>query len=213
MMRRLVAGVLLAGALAGANAWAGMEQDFALAARMDDVNTVGKLLVNGASPNTIDPVTRESVLLLALREGSQRVIDLLVKAKDLDLEQQAPNGNTALMMAAFKRNQAAVEALLARGAALNRPGWAPLHYAAAGGDPEITGILVTRGADLNARAVAGFTALMMAAREGHEEAAEVLLRAGADPKLTNSEGLNAAQMAEKADKPRIAAAIARYLKK
>lgn len=213
MMRRIAAGVLLSGVLASAGVLAGVEQDFALAARMDDVNTVGKLLVGGASPNTIDPVSRESVLLLALREGSQRVIDVLVKAKDLQLEQQAPNGNTALMMAAFKRNQVAVEALLARGAAVNRPGWSPLHYAAAGGDPDITRILIKRGADLNARAVAGFTPLMMAAREGQEEAVDVLLRAGADAKLTNSEGLHAAQMAEKADKPRIAAAIAPYLRK
>lgn len=199
--------------LASAPALAADEQALALAARLDDVSTVRKLLAQGASPNTIDPVSRESLLLLALREGSQRVIDELVKAKDLQLEQQAPNGNTALMMAAFKRNRAAVDALLARGAAVNRAGWAPLHYAAAGGDADITRILIKRGAELNARAVAGITPLMMAAREGQEEAVAVLLQAGADAKLTNSEGLNAAQVAEKADKPRIAAAIRPYLTK
>jgi hypothetical protein len=211
-VRRLAA-VLLAGLLASSPAWGGVEQDFALAARLDDVTTVRKLLAKGVSPNTIDPISGESVLLLALREGSQRVVDALAVARDLQLELQAPNGNTALMMAAFKANKPAVQALLARGAAVNRPGWAPLHYAAAGGDAGITELLIKRGADLNARAVAGFTPLMMAAREGQEEAVRVLLRAGADATLANSEGLNAAQMAQRADKPRIAAAIAPYLKK
>lgn len=211
MMRALLLSLGLL--TSAAPALAADDQALALAARLDDVSTVRKLLGQGASPNTIDPVSRESLMLLALREGSQRVIDELVKAKDLQLEQQAPNGNTALMMAAFKRNRAAVEALLARGAAVNRAGWAPLHYAAAGGDADITRILIDRGAALNARAVAGITPLMMAAREGQEEAVAVLLRAGADARLTNSEGLNAAQVAEKADKPRIAAAIKSYLNK
>jgi ankyrin repeat protein len=210
-MRARVLGLVLAASTVS-SALAGVEQDFALAASTDDVTTVRKLLAKGTDPNTVDPVSHETVLLLALREGAQRVIDELVNARDLRLEQAAPNGNTPLMMAAFKRNGGAVQALLARGAAVNRPGWAPLHYAAAGGDPAITRLLIARGADVNARAVAGFTPLMMAAREGQEEAVEVLLRAGADARLTNSEGLNAAQMAEQADKPRIVAAIAHYLK-
>ena len=113
----------------------------------------------------------------------------------------------ALMMAAFKGNKPAVLALLGKGATVNRRGWSPLHYAAAGGAADIASILLERGAALDARAPADLTPLMMAAREGQESTVAVLLAAGANATLTNSEGLTAAQLAERADKPRIVEAI------
>lgn len=199
--------------VAAGAACAGPEQDLVLAAKMDDVTTVTRLLAKGLSANVVDPVSGESLLLLALREDSQRVVKQLVAAPDLGLDLAAPNGNTALMMAAYKRNRPAVEALLARGAAVNQSGWTALHYAAAGGDAEIVRLLIKAGANLNARAIADITPLMMAAREGQEQAADALLRAGADANAVNSEGLHAGQVADKADKPRIARMIAPYLKK
>jgi ankyrin repeat protein len=120
------------------------------------------------------------------------------------------NGNTALMMAAFKKNRPAVEALIAKGAAVNRPGWTPLHYAAASGDVDIAQLLLARGARVDAVSPAAsgkYTPLMMAAREGHEDCALFLLGQGADPQLKNGEGLTAAQIAQKADHAGIAAAI------
>jgi ankyrin repeat protein len=105
------------------------------------------------------------------------------------------------MMAAFKRNRPAAEALVARGAAVNRPGWTPLHYAAASGDEDIARLLIKRGAKVDAlspRASGAYTPLMMAAREGHPDMVSFLTSQGANPKLTNTEGLNAAQLAERA---------------
>ncbi len=52
---------------------------------------------------------------------------------------------------------------------------------------------------------------MIAAREGHESTVSLLLEEGADASLKNAESLTAAQIAERADKPRIAAAIAAHL--
>jgi ankyrin repeat protein len=115
------------------------------------------------------------------------------------------NGNTALMMAAFKRNRAAAEALIARGAAVNRAGWTPLHYAAASGDEAIARLLIKRGAKIDAvspPASGAYTPLMMAAREAHPDMVAFLTEQGANPKLTNSEGLTAAQIAEKASATR-----------
>jgi ankyrin repeat protein len=116
------------------------------------------------------------------------------------------------MMAAFKRNRPAVEALLARGAAVNRPGWTPLHYAAASGDEEIVRLLLARGAKVDAlspKASGAYTPMMMAAREGHDGAALVLIAHGADRKRKNTEGLTAVQLAERAGKPRVARALER----
>lgn len=185
---------------------------FFRAVQMDDAGTVRKLLANGTvGPNAIDPIGGESGLILALREGSSRVADVLMAQPSLQLELKAPNGNTALMMAAFKHNTPAVKALLAKGAIVNRPGWTALHYAAASGDDEITRILLDHFAYIDAEAPAKFTPLMIAAREGHESTVALLLDEGADASLKNSESLTAAQIAERADKPRIAAAITAHL--
>lgn len=180
--------------------------------QMDDAGSVQKLLAAGTvSPNAVDPISGESGLILALREGSARVTSVLLAQPKLDLELKAPNGNTALMMAAFKHNKAAVTALLEKGAIVNRPGWTALHFSAASGDDEITKVLLEHSAYIDAEAPARFTPLMIAAREGHESTVQLLLDEGADATLKNSESLTAAQIALRADKPYIAAAIAAHL--
>lgn len=177
--------------------------DFFIAVQVDNPNTVKSFIAKGGDPNARDPRSGETGLIIALRENSSNVFNVLLADPRVDLELAAPNGNTPLMMAAFKGNKPAVLALLAKGAAVNRKGWSPLHYAAAGGAADIATILIDRGAILDSRAPAGLTPLMMAAREGHESAAAVLLDAGADAALLNSEGLTAARLADRADKPRI----------
>ena len=197
-------------------AWSGTAladptRDLSVAAQMDNPSTVAKLLAAGVSPNTVDPVTGEPVLLLALREGSNQVIGLLVANKDLDTERSAPNGNTALMMAALKQNRHAVEGLLARGAAVNRKGWNALHYAAAGGDAAIVALLLDKGAAVDAVAPNGMTPLMLAATEGQPEAVDVLLQRGANAAFVNTNGQSAREAALYRDRPDIVRIIDAYL--
>ena len=186
-------------------------RDLVVAAQMDNATFARKLISGGLSPNTIDPVSGEPVMLVALREGSASVVDVLIADPAFNLEMMAPNGNTALMMAAFKGNKRAVAGLLAKGAAVARPGWNALHYAAAGGDTDIIKMLLDKKAPINAAAPGNMTALMMAAREGHEAAALMLLREGADGRLINNEHMNASQVAAAKDFPRLAAAITTVL--
>lgn len=179
--------------------------------QMDDAKTVVRMVnERQVNPNQADPRNGETGLIVALREGAFAVASALVAMPGLDLEATAPNGNTALMMAAFKHNLPLVKALLAKGAQVNRPGWNALHFAAAAGDDAITGLLLSHGAAIDARAPAGFTALMLAAREGQASTVAVLLEAGADAALTNSEQLTAAQIAARAEQPAIAAAIVAF---
>jgi ankyrin repeat protein len=184
--------------------------DFFRAVTMDDPTTVKKLIAAGVNPNQQNPAGGEPALVIAAREGSMRVLQALLEAPGIQVDAPAVNGNTALMMAAFKRNRPAAEALIARGAAVNRTGWTPLHYAAASGDEDIARLLLRRGARLDAASPpksGSFTPLMMAAREGQPDMAVFLLGEGANPKLANTEGLTAAQIAERANRTDIASAI------
>lgn len=180
---------------------------FFRAVQMDDANTVRKMVGAVVNANELNPLGGEPPLVLAIREGSRDAVAALLRHPGTDLERQALNGNTALMMAAFKRDEDVVRALLAKGAKVNQPGWSALHYAAASGDDKITQLLIERGAELDAlspRASGAFTPLMLAAREGHESTARLLLARGAKPGLKNTEGHTAAQIAKQAGRDKLA---------
>lgn len=183
---------------------------FFRAVEMDDGRGVKSQLDRGMDPNATSRAG-EPALVVAVREGSMGALRVLLAHPALRIEAAAPNGNTALMMAAYKGNAAAVDMLLAKGAAVNRDGWTPLHYAAAAGDDGIAATLLERGARIDAVSPApsgSFTPLMMAAREGHEDSALFLVDRGADVRLKNGEGLTAAQIAERAGHTSIAQALA-----
>ena len=211
-MLSLIRGTVLSLLLAVATpAWADDVRDLVLAAQLDNPGSVKKVLGKGVSANTVDPISGLPVVQLALREGSNGAFDVLVADKAFNPEQTAPNGNTALMLAAFQRNRHAVLALLAKGAIVTRPGWTALHYAAASGDADIAAILLDKHAYIDAESPSQLTPLMIAAREGQEDVVSLLLREGADARLKNNERLTASQIALRAEKPRIAAMIDKFL--
>ena len=185
---------------------------FFKAVQLDDAKTVGAMLGTIVNANQPNPIGGEPGLVLAVREDAMDVFKVFLAHPGTDLEVRAANGNTALMMAAFKRNRPALEALLAKGAAVNQPGWTALHYAAASGDEDIVRLLLARGAKVDAvspKASGAMTPMMMAAREGHDGTALILIAHGADRARRNSEGLTAVELAERAGKTRVAAALQR----
>jgi len=187
------------------------EVDFIRAAQLDAVTRVKAALARGVNPNTRDS-NGETGLILAMRYEAPKVASLLMNTPGIDLEAKAPNGNTALMMAAFRKNRAAVMELLNHGAQVNQKGWTALHYAAAAGSIEITSLLLEKHAYIDAETPTGMTPLMIAAREGQEEVVGLLLVEGADATLKDSGfHLTAAEFALKADKPWIAKSINAFL--
>lgn len=216
----IVLGGLGAGALASVAAVASaapaassaneaQQRDFFRAVQMDDVRTVRSLL-GTVDANGRDPIGGEPAVIEAVREGAQNVLTVLLADPGTKVDATAVNGNTALMMAAYKGNRPAAEALLAKGAAVNTLGWTPLHYAAAGGNDEIAALLLQRGAridPLSPPASGANTPLMIAAREGKENSVAFLLDHGANPALFNNQGMTPAQIADKADHKSIAALL------
>ena len=188
--------------------------DFFRAAQVDNDGAVRAVLKRGLDPNVHEPERGETGLIVAMRWDANRVFKELLAHPKVNLEETSANGTTALMMAAFKHNKAAVQALIAKGAQVNRKGWTALHFAAAAGDLDIMSMLLEHHAYIDAGSPSGLTPLMLAAREGMEDAVKLLLEQGADATLKDGAyHVDAAEFATRAEKPWIAKAIHAHLAK
>ncbi|WP_338050777.1 ankyrin repeat domain-containing protein [Ramlibacter algicola] len=168
--------------------------------KMDDVATVQQLVARGFDPNTPTP-DGQTGLVMALREPSPKVAGLLARLPATQVELRTPQDESPLMMAALKGQEDAVKVLLARGADVNKTGWAPLHYAASNGNVAIVKLLLEHHAYIDAESPNGTTPLMMAAMYGSTESVEVLLEEGADWKLKNQQGMTALDFAVRGERP------------
>jgi uncharacterized protein len=194
-------------------AHAGAHDDFFKAVKLDDANEISSLLSRGFDPNVTEAERGDTGMILALREDSMKVFDVLLNAREIDLESKARNGDTALMIAAYKGNKPAVEALLRKQAQVNRPGWTPLHYAAAVGRNDIVKLLLENSAYIDAESPNKTTPIMMAARAGHILTVKLLLDEGADATLKNMDGRTAIDFAKMHDHNDIVEGLTYRLKK
>jgi ankyrin repeat protein len=168
---------------------------FFRAVQLDDAKTVTAMLGSVVNANQPNPIGGDTGLIQALREDAMAVFKAFLAHPGTNLEAKAANGNTALMMAAFKRNRPAVEALLAKGAKVNQPGWTALHYAAASGDDAIVRLLLARGAQVDAAGPNGKTALMIAAMFNRVGMMRQLIDHGADPRAVDAAGIDSREAA------------------
>ena len=198
------------------SAWAGggAYEAFFEALRRDDVRALEALRARGFDLNTVDAAGQPG-LLLAIREGSLRAAAFLVEQPGVDLDARNANGENALMLAALRGQEALLRRLLASGAEVNQPGWAPLHYAAAQpgeAGAGLVALLLEHSAYIDAESPNGTTPLMMAARYGSEAAVRALLEAGADPTPRNQQGLGALEFATASGREPVARLIAQALR-
>jgi uncharacterized protein len=181
----------------------GSFEEFFIAVRNDNVAVLQQLLARGFDPNTADEQGQPG-LLVAMREDAMKVARVLIVHPELQINALNRSGESALMIAAIKGNLDAAKRLVAQGAQVNAPGWSPLHYAAAGPEPEIVRWLTSRGAQIDAVSPNGTTPLMMAAQYGSPDNVDVLLEKGADTAVKNGLGLRAADFALRAGRDRLA---------
>lgn len=173
------------------------EAVFTAVKRDNRSNLVG-LMVAGADVNIIGP-DGQTPMTLAFQIDSMNALDALITSPLTQVDFPNRYGETPLMLAAIRGNQDALERLLRAGAAVNRPGWGALHYAASGSSDAQAAIartLMAHGADVNARSPNGTTPLMMAAGNGTVPVVQLLLEQGADVALVNDQGLNAVAFAK-----------------
>lgn len=186
---------------------AGSYEEFFQAVRDDDASTVAALLERGFDANTPDPQSRNA-LSLALSQPSLRVQQVLLNWPGTHIDQRNAQDETPLMIAALRGNLAAAKTLIAKDADVNKPGWAPLHYAATNGHLDVMRLLLEHHAYIDAESPNGTTPLMMAALYGSAESVKLLLDAGADPLLKNQQQLRAIDFAQRGSRTDSAALIA-----
>ncbi len=183
-------------------AGAGAFEDFFAAARRDDESTVVKLALRGVDLNTVDEHGNHA-LLAAIREGSLKVATFVPEQPLVQAATRCRRSESPLMMAAIKGHLPLAKRLIERKAEVNKPGWAPLHYAASNAEPvglELTRLLLEHHAYIDAESPNKTTPLMMAARYGSPEVVQLLLEEGADPALRNEQNLTALDFAQRAER-------------
>lgn len=185
------------------SAHAGPREDFFKAIQLDRTSLMREALAGGLDPNTSDE-RGNTGLLLAVREGSFEVAELLLATKGIEVDRPNAADETPLMLAAVRGHHDWAVRLIERGAAVDRSGWTPLHYAASGPQPQLLALLLQRGARIEALSANGTTALMMAAGYGAIDGAELLLARGADAARRNARGLDAADFARRAGRDALA---------
>ena len=189
------------------SAQAGSYDDFFRAIKQDDAGEVAQLVQRGFDPNTLDPKGLHG-LFIAAREPSPKVAQVLADFPKTNVEWRSPQDESALMIAALKGETELVKKLIARDADVNKPGWAPLHYAATNGHVEIMQILLAHHAFIDAESPNKTTPLMMAAHYGSRDAVKLLLDEGADASAKNELGLTAIDFAYRAGRQDVADMIA-----
>jgi ankyrin repeat protein len=194
------------------SAVAGSFEDFFIAIRNDNTAILGDLLRRGFDPNTRNE-KGQTGLTIAMQEQSPRAARMLLDQPGIDADAPNGDGETPLMMAALKGDMDGVKMLLARGAKVNRPGWSPLHYAAAGPEPAIVKLFLDLGAEVEALSPRGTTPLMLAAQTGAEDNVKLLLARGADPNRRDPRELAAADFAERGGRDWLAAQLRKLQKR
>lgn len=200
LLRSFVAAAAL---LAGLAAHAGSYEDFFTAITRDNPQALKELFDRGFDANTVDD-KGQTGLYVALRNESLKAAAAIVEASSLQPNVLNAAGESALMMAALRGHVPLATRLIARGADVDKKGWAPLHYAASGPSTPMVTLLLDKGAAIEAPSPNGSTPLMMAAGYGPESSVDALLAKGADPKRVNDLKLSAAEFARRAGRETLA---------
>ncbi|MDI1245616.1 MAG: ankyrin repeat domain-containing protein [Rhodoferax sp.] len=189
----------------------GSFEDFFTAVKRDDATQVSALLKIGFDPNTSDPAGVPG-LMLAMKESSFNVVKVLLSHPKIKVEVRNVADENPLMLAALKGEKELCQLMIQKGADVNKPGWAPLHYAATNGHLEVVRLLLDEHAYIDAASPNNTTPLMMAAQYGTPAAVKLLLEAGADPWLRNDLGLTAIDFASRAGRTDSGELIATFIR-
>jgi ankyrin repeat protein len=146
------------------------------------------LLSSGADPNI--QANNGVTALMAAAQTSQEIVELLLERK-ADIHLRAKDGTTAFTKSIIgvisgRVKNSVPELLLEKGADVNEAistgraeGYTPLMMAASNDALDLAKFLIGKGANVNAKAKDGSTALSLAIKEDHEKMVKLLQARGA----------------------------------
>ena len=159
------------------------------AAHQGNLAAVRALVARGAAVDAQETNGGQNALMWAISERHAAVTDELVR-HGADIAARSKAGFTALMFAAQQGDADSARILLTAGAGANeimpRTALTPLLIASAMGRAKVAALLLDKGADPDAVAASGFTALHYAARRRGAAAVTIvtaLLKHGAKPNV------------------------------
>jgi uncharacterized protein len=193
-------------ALASFPVVAGSYEDFFRALIRNDGPAAIKLIDRGFDANARYEDGQPG-LIVALRAESDDAALALARDPRVDPNALNRSGETPVLWAALRNQLPTLQALAARGGALQPEGWTPLHYAASGSALDTTRWLLAQGVAVDPRAPNGRTPLMQAARFASEEVIDTLLAAGADASLVDNDDTDAAEAARLVGRDRLSARL------
>jgi ankyrin repeat protein len=145
------------------------------------------------------------LLRAAAAGGKEAVAGLLDKG--VDVNAAFPQG-TALGLAALFGHRETVDLLLDKGADINKSatgaGAAPLACAVMGGETELAGCLIDKGAAIDLKTKDGLSPLILAVATGQEELAAKLIEKGADVRQVTADGKTALHLSAASGQVRVA---------
>lgn len=150
------------------------------------------------------------LLHAAANAGEFATVRQLIQQKDIDINNRAAFGWTALLAAAAQGYPEITRQLLEAGANPdigNVHGITPLMYGARYGNVEICSVLLEFGAAIDVQDIYGMTALIFATRDGHHSIVDLLIEAGADINVKTREGMTALDFAYACKHGKIAKAL------
>ncbi|MCP4152398.1 MAG: hypothetical protein GY757_31965 [bacterium] len=137
---------------------------------------IGAVDVNKAGKDGVTP------LLMAVEEGHIEIVELLLE-EGADI-----NGKSQVKGAVVARG--ITNAMGSDKKKCDMPFVTPLIEAAYEGHKDLANLLVSKGADVNAKSHSGMSPLMNASYEGHYKIVQMLLKNGAEVNAKNNKGLS-----------------------
>ncbi|XP_018654746.1 putative multiple ankyrin repeats single kh domain protein [Schistosoma mansoni] len=160
--------------------------------RISDTEVLNEIRKEVAVLSMNDDDGRTSSLILACINGDDEAVKLLILSGECDVNEVAPDGETALTCAISSNAVRIVEMLLKHGSDPNFRGkkveCTPLMEAASVGYTDIVKLLLEHGACVAQKSNTGNTALHYAATSGHLECVCLLLQYNSPMEVQNDTG-------------------------
>jgi len=171
--------------------------------------TFRKILSYGINQTVIKKMSEQAGPLLqrVVEAGQEDTVKKLLKQEDINVNEQAEYGWTALLYASAQGYPRIARLLLDAGANPdmgNLQGLTPLMYSARYGNIEVCKLMLEYGANPDLQDVYGLTALMVATRLGYADVAKTLLKAGANLAIKDCYSMTALDFAHKFKQGQIA---------